>query len=131
MQFKRVINVPTGAATSILATKPCRGYTVRESLLEADGATANTPQGFNWVDKTSPSQPTIQFPAPSTTNEPGDFPTAKVNVDEDASFHGPHGLIIANGPGWVQGIGATAAQALCTVATAGMSATAVEVTEYV
>lgn len=130
-QFTRVINIPTGAATTILATKPCRGYTIAESIVLADGVTQNTPQGFYFVDKTVPSQPTREFPPPSTTNEPGDFPTARVGVRDDASFHGPHGQILANGPGWVQGIGATAALPLCTVATAGSGATAVEVTEYV
>ena len=130
-QFTRVINIPTGAATVILATKPCRGYTVRESIVLADGVTQNTPQGFYFVDKTVPSQPTRQFPPPSTTNEPGEFPTAKVGVDEDASFHGPHGIPLANGPNYVVGIGETAALPLCTIATAGLDATAVEVTEYV
>jgi hypothetical protein len=127
-QFSRVID--TSGATTILATKPCRGYIVRESLLKADGSTANTPTGFKFVDKTSPSQPTLQFPAPSTTNAPGDFPTAKVGVDEDASFHGPHGQILANGPNYIVGQGATAALPLCIV-TALSSETAVEVIEYV
>jgi hypothetical protein len=130
-QFKRVINIPTGAATTILATKPCRGYTVKESILLANGTSANTPQGINVVDQTSPNQPTIQLPPPSTTNEPGEFPTFKVGVDEDASFHGPHGQILANGPNYVIGQGATAALPLCTVASNTGSNTAVEVTEYV
>lgn len=128
--FSRIINIPTGAATVIPFSKPARGYTVRESIVLADGVTQNTPQGFYFVDKTVPSQPTREFPPPSTVNEPGDFPTAHVG-DIDPSFHGPHGQILGNASNYVQGQGATAAQTLCTVATAGSGATAVEVTEYV
>lgn len=130
-QFKRVINIAGSAAVvPIAATKPCRGYTIKESLLKADGTTPNTPVGFIAQDLTVPSQPNIQFPAPSTTNEPGDFPTFKVGVDEDASFHGPHGLGLGNGPNYVVGVGATLATTLCNITSAG-AATAVEVTEYV
>jgi hypothetical protein len=126
---RTVVNIPNGAATTILASRLDRRYIIKESLLKADGSTANVPQGIVVIDKTQSGQPAIQLPAPSTTNDPGTFPQFSQPDANDASFHDAHGAIIANGPGVVVGVGVTAARPLCTVASATGTATAVEVIE--
>lgn len=119
----RVIDI--SGATTVAATVPVRRYVVRESLVKHDGSSSNTPVGVLYQDLTRASQPVIKRPAPSTTDQVTDF---TVPPPEDASFHGPVGEIIANGPSVNVGVGVGAGASLFT-ATPVSSTTSLEVWE--
>ena len=135
----RVVDIgASGSPTTILATVYCRRWKVRESLVKADGTTANTPQGFsvqvcdNSVTPTKAAGtfgPLVRRAAGSTTNEPGDFPEYNYPEPDDASFHGPLGSIVARGPDVLLGVGPVAAQALGKFASLTATATSLEVIE--
>jgi len=135
----RVIDIGVaGSPTTILATVYCRRWKVRESLVKADGTTANTPQGFSVqpadnssnANKSSPTYgPPVYRAAASTTNEPGNFPEYNYPESDDASFHGPLGSPVAKGPDVLLGVGVTVAQPLGKFASLTATATTLEVIE--
>jgi hypothetical protein len=132
----RIVNVPGSgsAAVAVLGTVLARRYTVRESLLKADGVTANTPQGVVVTDQTpgnsgQPAAPPVVVPNPASTTYPGQFSTFSVPDESDNSFHECHGSPLTNGPGVELGVGTTAALPLCSILSATATATAVIVTE--
>jgi hypothetical protein len=134
MKPPRIVDIgASGSPTTILATVPCRRWIIRESLVKADGSSANTPQGFKIqaADNHGGTAygPVEERAAASTTNEPGTFPEYSFPDVNDTSFHETHGAIVANGPGIVIGVGATAALPLCKVSSLTGTATSVSVTE--
>lgn len=135
MKPPRIIDLAADKAFStVLATVYCRRWIVRESLIKADGATPNTPQGFQIQaadNSTSPGTlgPLQVRPAPSVTNEPGTFPEYAFPEVSDATFHGHEGCPVARGPDVLVGVGVVAALPLCKVASLTDTGTSIEVIE--
>jgi len=89
------LNGSAGAFVNINANAPIRRFKIRESLLTAEGV-ANTPQGLQYT--LYGGTVTLAKPAPSTTNEPSEFPTIEFPDPDDMSFHAEQGYIIGMGP---------------------------------
>lgn len=136
MKPPRIIDLAANQAFStVLATVYCRRWIVRESLIKADGATPNTPQGFQIQaadNSTSPGTfgPLQVRPAADVTDEPGNFPEYAFPEVSDATFHGHEGCPVARGPDTPgAGVAPTPAQPLCKVASFTNTATSIEVIE--
>ena len=132
----RIIDLGANQAfTTVLATVACKRWIVRESLIKADGVTAVTPQGLQIKAADNSATPTTAYgplevlPAPSTTNEPGEFPQYSYPEVSDASFHGWQGIPVAKGPDTTVGVGVVAALPLCKVASLTNTATSIVVIE--
>ncbi|MGA8727379.1 MAG: hypothetical protein WB608_01405 [Terracidiphilus sp.] len=129
------INGDAGALISIIATGPCRGWRITESIIKLSDGSAVTPQGFTiQIPNDGTAAPgfntTFARPAASEANEPGEFPYFE-NWNH-ISEHGPVGEVFANvgnaNPG--SGIGATAAIELCRIRSLTATATTIEIVEY-
>jgi hypothetical protein len=133
----RIIDLGANQAfTTVLATVGCRRFGIRESLIKHDGVTANTPQGLqlqvadnSLFPASTAFGPLEVMPAPSTTNEPGTFPTYWYPNETDQSFHGHEGLMVARGPDTIVGVGVVPAQPLAKVASFTNTATSIVVIE--
>lgn len=120
------LNGTGGAYTNIVATGPLRRFKIYESLLKADGTTAVTPQGLTYT--LFGGTQVFQLPAPSTTNEPSEFPKIEIPDGDDASFHGWQGNVLGNGPDKPgAGVAPTLATVLAAVRSATSTATSVVV----
>ena len=127
----QIIDVPAAGSPissgllAILATGPLLRFTLRESVLTAAGV-ANTPQGLNYV--LGGNTQVFQLPAPSTTNEPGDFPEIQVPEKGSMGFHAGLGSPLGHGPD-TPGAGqpAIAATTLISVSSATAQGTSVEI----
>src|SRR5271166_3338054 len=97
----QIIDVPAAGTPissgllDILATGPLLRFTIRESLLTAEGA-PNTPQGLNYT--LNGSARVFQLPAPSVTQDPGEFPEIQVPEKGSMGFHVGYGCPIGHGP---------------------------------
>ena len=122
-----IIDLPgSGSALqAILATGPLYRFTIRESIVKADGS-ANTPQGLLY---TMPGNTKVfSLPAPTTTNEPGDFPELQVPEKGSMSFHGGLGSPLGNGPDTPgAGMPAVVATTLCSMKSATATGTSIEI----
>ena len=121
------LNGSAGALIAILATGPLRRFKITESLVTSAGV-ANTPQGLQYTIPGSAK--TFYLPAPSTTNEPSEFPAIEVPDRDDASFHAAFGNVLGNGPDTPgAGVAPTLATTLCSVKSLTGTGTSVEVTQ--
>lgn len=130
---RRLIAVgASGAPTQILATGPCRGWRIQESVVTTGNA-AQASQGFE-----------CQIPNDGTANgfsvwfaRPLNTTTAFSPNDNyfenwnQISEHGPYGEVFA-GPGGAlgAGIGTTTATLLCNAQSLTATATTLEIVEY-
>lgn len=110
--------------TPLLATGPVRFVRGVESLLTAAGA-ANTLQGFQYqiVNPDGTVGQWISVDVPAT--EGGDSTDTIMQIGDPMSLSDPRGSIIGNGPGFMLGLGPTAAQTLCNLRSLTVTATSV------
>jgi|SRR5882724_6749871 len=129
----RLIDLPAGGGFSpVSATGPVRGWECRESVLTSTGA-ANTPQGFKVQIPNDGSvagfATTFARPAPSVTNEPGEFP-----IWRERNLISEHAMVgeVIGGPGGAAGagIGTLPATVLCNLASLTATATTIEFWEF-
>lgn len=123
-----IVDVVAGG-TPILATGPLRKLKITESVIKADGLTANVPTG---LDVTLPEDNYTQVVRilPPTAAEAGAEPES-FELGQDAAFHGPHGADLGNGansPG--AGIPAQPATTLCKLKPTGGGTTSVRVQQW-
>jgi hypothetical protein len=89
------INGNSGTVTPIYGTGPVTKLVIRESIFTAGGSN-NSPQGMQY--QLPGSTQWIPVPAPSTTNEPGDFPKIAIPDDSDYGYHAHERFVIGMGP---------------------------------
>lgn len=127
---RRIIDIGvSGSPTNIVATGPCRGWIISESLITSAGV-ANTRQG--WItripnDGTANGFTTKFTRAAASASDPVPF---FENINRISEV-GPNGEVFA-GPGGAMGAGGgtTSATKLCDAQSLTATATSIEIVEY-
>lgn len=103
----RLVDLPNGVYTNIVATGPCRRMFIRESYLTSGGG-ANVPVGVNYQlpndNSGSGFATAFLLPVPSASN-----PNPSIDLSNIISQYGPYGEMIGNVGQIVNGVLQTAA----------------------